>query len=159
MTIVCVNPLIAQKLCIPNVWHSNPRVVKVTGGFLMDKTEFDILMDTIITHMPGWAAPIQSLRLESKYHECSLSAAVSMYSHPTTPPVGHKPRSNRLVSDYTLRVDPSMYSRLPMHHPQNRHGNRLDIPNTNWKYSDGSTEFDNVYEEDDSEVDGIEYGE
>jgi hypothetical protein len=46
-----------------------------------------------------------------------------------------------------------------MHHPQNRHGNRLDIPNTNWKYSDGSTEFDNVYEEDDSEVDGIEYGE
>jgi len=159
MTIVHVNPLTAQKLCIPNVWHSNPRVVKVTGGFLMDKTEFDTLMDTIIAHMPGWDAPIQSLRLESKYHECSLSAAVSMYSHPTTPPLGHKHRSARLVSDYTHRVVPSMYSHSPTRHPQNRRGDRLDIPNTNWEYSDGSTEYNNVYEEDDDEVDGIEYGE
>ena len=175
MTVVLVNLRTANELSVPISWHSNPRIVcvgtdtrgsfessgavsytTVPAGLLMEEKEFDAQMDAFTGGKHDYcngtasgcttaAESVSALSYRSKYYEMSLSAATSMFAHASTPPAKDTSARN------PLNLIESPY------HPQGCSGDRLEIPITNDSYDDGSTEYDNVYEEEECEMDGADY--
>ena len=175
MTVVLVNLRTANELSVPISWHSNPRIVCIgsdtQGSFessgavsyttvparlLMEEEEFDAQMDAFTDEKHDYrivvssgfttaAESVSTLSRESKYYEMSLSAATSMFAHASTPPAKDTRVSN-----------PLNFIKAP-YHPQSCNGDRLEIPITNDSYDDGSTDYDNVYEEEECEMDGADY--
>ena len=175
MTVIHISLRTSDGLSVPISWHSNPRVVcigtdtrgsfepsgAVSGavsyttvpvGVLMEEDEFDAQMDAYTGEEHDWryftsfgcttaANAVSTLCHKSQYYEMSLTSAASMFARATTPPAMDTIARNASVAATGVKVFYEDDIREPL------------------SWCDGSTEFDNVYEEEESEVEGIDYGE
>jgi hypothetical protein len=186
MTVIHISLRTSDGLSVPISWHSNPRVVcigtdtrgsfepsgavsytTVPVGVLMEEDEFDAQMDAFTGEEHDWryftsfgcTTPVNAVSTlchGSTYYEMSLTAAASMFARATTPPAMDTIARNASVAATGVKV---FYEDDTPYHSQSCSGDRLEIPTTNESYDDGSTEYDNVYEEEEFEVEGIDYGE
>ena len=186
MTVIHISLRTADGLSIPISWHSNPHVVcigtdtrgsfdpsgsvsytSVPVGVLMEEDEFDAQMDAFTDEEHDWryftsfgcttaAKAVSALCRESKYYEMSLTTAASMFARATTPPAMDTIARNASDAATDVKV---FYEDDTPYHSQSCSGDRLEIPTTNEGYDTGSTKYDNIYEEEGSEVEGIDYGE
>ena len=126
----------------------------------MEEDEFDAQMDAFTGEEHDWryftsfgcTTPVNAVSTlchGSTYYEMSLTAAASMFARATTPPAMDTIARNASVATTGVKV---FYEGELL-----REVRRSD---KGWRRcSQQIAEFDNVYEEEESEVEGIDYGE
>jgi hypothetical protein len=137
----------------------------VPVGVLMEEDEFDAQMDAFTGEEHDWryfipsgcttaANAVSVLCHESTYYEMSLTAAASMFARATTPPAMDTIARNASVAATGVKV---FYEDDTPYHSQSCSGDRLRSRAIDESYDDGSTVVRYFRDEEESEVEGIDY--